>query len=60
MNSKPHHLDIAIVDALHQDKCTALHGVPTHFLGVLGEVARRRRANEEVDLSKLRFVLDAL
>ncbi|KAH9941177.1 acyl-CoA synthetase [Epithele typhae] len=34
---------------LTQEKCTALHGVPTHFLGVLAEVQRRRKAGELVD-----------
>ncbi|KAJ7637134.1 hypothetical protein FB45DRAFT_789374 [Roridomyces roridus] len=37
----------AIVETVVQEKCTALHGVPTHFLGVLAEVDRRR-ANGEV------------
>ncbi|KZS97148.1 acetyl-CoA synthetase-like protein [Sistotremastrum niveocremeum HHB9708] len=45
---------VAIVDTLHDEKCTALHGVPTHFLGVLSEVQNRRRANIDVDLSSLR------
>lgn len=36
------------------DRCTALHGVPTHFLGVLSEVERRRNEGEVVDLSRLR------
>ncbi|KIJ39009.1 hypothetical protein M422DRAFT_210533 [Sphaerobolus stellatus SS14] len=30
-----------IVDSLVQEQCTGLHGVPTHFLGVLEEVKRR-------------------
>ena len=36
------------------DRCTALHGVPTHFLGALSEVERRRNEGEVVDLSRLR------
>ncbi|KAF9645990.1 acetyl-CoA synthetase-like protein [Thelephora ganbajun] len=43
-----------IVDTLLAEKCTALHGVPTHFLGVLSEVKRRRNEGEVVDLSQLR------
>ena len=35
-------------------RCTALHGVPTHFLGVLSEVERRRNEGEVVDLGRLR------
>ena len=44
----------AIVDAIVQERCTALHGVPTHFLGVLAEVQRRQEAGEKLDLSRLR------
>ncbi|KAJ7627576.1 hypothetical protein DFH06DRAFT_1227565 [Mycena polygramma] len=44
----------AIVDAVVQEKCTALHGVPTHFLGVLSEVERRHAIGETVDTSNLR------
>ncbi|KAG2368652.1 hypothetical protein BDR07DRAFT_1390489 [Suillus spraguei] len=44
----------AIVDSLVQDRCTALHGVPTHFLGVLAEVQKRQDAGEKLDLSCLR------
>ncbi|KAJ6486926.1 hypothetical protein C8R45DRAFT_996472 [Mycena sanguinolenta] len=44
----------AIVDAVVEEKCTALHGVPTHFLGVLAEVDRRRASGETVDTSRLR------
>ncbi|KAF9226330.1 acetyl-CoA synthetase-like protein [Gyrodon lividus] len=43
-----------IVDAVVQERCTALHGVPTHFLGVLAEVKKRREAGEKLDLSCLR------
>ncbi|PFH46339.1 hypothetical protein AMATHDRAFT_77711 [Amanita thiersii Skay4041] len=31
-----------IVDALQYERCTALHGVPTHFYGILAEVATRK------------------
>ncbi|OJT03473.1 hypothetical protein TRAPUB_5892 [Trametes pubescens] len=44
----------AIVDAVAQERCTALHGVPTHFLGVLAEVQRRRTDGENVDTRSLR------
>ena len=43
-----------IVDAVLQEKCTALHGVPTHFLGILSEVERRQQQGERLDLSNLR------
>lgn len=33
----------AIVDALVSERPTALHGVPTHFLGVLAEIEKRER-----------------
>ena len=49
----------SIVDAVVQERCTALHGVPTHFLGVLAEVDRRREEGETLDLSQLRFVTRA-
>ncbi|KAF9068901.1 hypothetical protein BDP27DRAFT_1326471 [Rhodocollybia butyracea] len=45
---------VAIVNALTKEHCTALHGVPTHFLGILSEVTRKRALGEEVDLSNLR------
>lgn len=44
----------AIVDAVVKERCTALHGVPTHFLGVLSEVERRQQAGEQLDFSRLR------
>jgi len=37
-----------------KDRCTALHGVPTHFLGVLAEVDKRQRAGGKLDLTRLR------
>jgi acyl-CoA synthetase (AMP-forming)/AMP-acid ligase II len=46
----------AIVDAVIKERCTVLHGVPTHFLGVLAEVERRQQAGEKLDFSPLRFV----
>ena len=46
-----------IVDAVLEERCTALHGVPTHFLGVLAEVEKREKAGERVDLSRLRLVV---
>jgi len=45
---------VATVDALHEEQCTAIHGVPTHFLGILSELAKRRGAGKEVNISKLR------
>ncbi|KAJ2930971.1 hypothetical protein H1R20_g6124, partial [Candolleomyces eurysporus] len=44
----------AIVDAVVEEKCTALHGVPTHFLGVLSEVEKRKKAGVVLDFSSLR------
>ncbi|KAF8899759.1 hypothetical protein CPB84DRAFT_1709384 [Gymnopilus junonius] len=44
----------AIVDTVVAERCTALHGVPTHFLGVLGEVEKRHLAGEAVDTRSLR------
>ncbi|KAF7300682.1 hypothetical protein HMN09_00953900 [Mycena chlorophos] len=41
----------AIVDAVVGENCTALHGVPTHFIGVLSEVDRRRAAGEKLDIN---------
>jgi acyl-CoA synthetase (AMP-forming)/AMP-acid ligase II len=32
----------SIVDAIQSERCTALHGVPTHFIGVLAEIEKRR------------------
>ena len=46
----------AIVDAVSEERCTALHGVPTHFLGVLAEVQRRRDEGQAVDTRNLRYV----
>ncbi|EGO29430.1 hypothetical protein SERLADRAFT_412932 [Serpula lacrymans var. lacrymans S7.9] len=44
----------AIVNAVSEEKCTALHGVPTHFLGVLAEVEKRQKEGEKLDFSRLR------
>ncbi|KAH6900892.1 acyl-CoA synthetase [Coprinopsis sp. MPI-PUGE-AT-0042] len=44
---------VAIVDAVSEEGCTALHGVPTHFLGVLSEVEKRKSHGERLDFSKL-------
>lgn len=44
----------AIVDVLASERCTALHGVPTHFLGVLTELEKRRESGEMIDLRSLR------
>ncbi|PPQ68924.1 hypothetical protein CVT24_007668 [Panaeolus cyanescens] len=45
---------VAIVDAVQDEKCTALHGVPTHFLGVLTEVEHRKNHGIPVDMRSLR------
>ncbi|KAL6306088.1 acyl-CoA synthetase [Sparassis latifolia] len=39
----------AAVDAVIAERCTALHGVPTHFLAVLADVQARRDAGEAVE-----------
>ncbi|KAG6827598.1 hypothetical protein H0H92_011171 [Tricholoma furcatifolium] len=44
----------AIVGAIAAERCTALHGVPTHFLGVLAELDKRQAAHENIDTSSLR------
>ncbi|KAL0576077.1 hypothetical protein V5O48_005905 [Marasmius crinis-equi] len=44
----------SIVDAVMAERCTALHGVPTHFLGVLAEVEKRKKEGEDVDMRSLR------
>ncbi|KAF7792082.1 hypothetical protein EIP86_003112 [Pleurotus ostreatoroseus] len=44
----------SIVDTVVQEKCTGLHGVPTHFLGVLAEIEKRHEAGERPDLGSLR------
>jgi acyl-CoA synthetase (AMP-forming)/AMP-acid ligase II len=43
-----------------KERCTALHGVPTHFLGVLSEVERRQQAGEQLDLSRLRSIFSGI
>ncbi|KAI0689817.1 acyl-CoA synthetase [Cytidiella melzeri] len=43
-----------IVDAVIDEKCTALHGVPTHFLGVLAEIEKRHTSGEALDFTRLR------
>ncbi|KAK1232984.1 hypothetical protein PQX77_003898 [Marasmius sp. AFHP31] len=43
-----------VFDAVMAEKCTALHGVPTHFLGVLSEVEKRQKEGENVDMRSLR------
>ncbi|OCH93936.1 acyl-CoA synthetase [Obba rivulosa] len=44
----------ATLDALMHERCTALHGVPTHLLGVLDEVRRRREGGLAIELGALR------
>ncbi|KAK7683548.1 hypothetical protein QCA50_013383 [Cerrena zonata] len=43
-----------LLNAVLEEKCTALHGVPTHFLGVLAEVKKRQDSGEKLDFSRLR------
>ncbi|KAG8713907.1 hypothetical protein FRC08_012656 [Ceratobasidium sp. 394] len=43
----------AIVQTVSDERCTALHGVPTHFIGVLEEL-ERRGLNSGLDMSSLR------
>ena len=45
---------VHIVETLLEEKCTALHGVPTHFLGILDEVGKRRKEGEILEFDKLR------
>jgi len=40
------------------ERCTALHGVPTHFLGVLSEVEKRKEADDAPNMYSLRFVAE--
>jgi acyl-CoA synthetase (AMP-forming)/AMP-acid ligase II len=41
----------------HQDECVAVHGVPTHFLGLLDELAKHPNdANALKAIGKLRWV----
>ncbi|KAJ3999585.1 acyl-CoA synthetase [Lentinula boryana] len=43
-----------VLYALIKEKCTALHGVPTHFLGILSEVEKRKSEGDELNLNNLR------
>ncbi|RDB30266.1 putative acyl-CoA synthetase YngI [Hypsizygus marmoreus] len=45
---------VAIIDTVAAEGCTALHGVPTHFINVLAEFDKRKAAHEHPDLSRLR------
>ncbi|KIY47303.1 acetyl-CoA synthetase-like protein [Fistulina hepatica ATCC 64428] len=44
----------AVVDAVVNHQCTALYGVPTHFLGVLEQIDERRKAGHALDFSNVR------
>ncbi|KAG9021811.1 hypothetical protein FS837_006963 [Tulasnella sp. UAMH 9824] len=44
----------AILDALHEEQCTAVHGVPTHFLGLLEAYEKEKTAGTVRDFSRLR------
>ena len=46
----------ATLQALEMERCTGVHGVPTHFLGLLGELERSRKEDgRKWDLSSLRY-----
>ncbi|KAG8955731.1 hypothetical protein FRC04_007722 [Tulasnella sp. 424] len=44
----------AILDALHEEQCTAVHGVPTHFPGLLDAYEKDKAAGTVRDFSRLR------
>lgn len=45
----------ATLRALEEERCTGVHGVPTHFLDLLGEIDRSRREDgKRWDVSSLR------
>lgn len=44
----------AILDALREEQCTAVHGVPTHFLGLLDAYEKDKAAGAVRDFSRLR------
>ncbi|KAG8867868.1 hypothetical protein FRB98_003925, partial [Tulasnella sp. 332] len=44
----------AVLAALHEERCTAVHGVPTHFLGLLDALEKDKASGEIRDLSHLR------
>jgi acyl-CoA synthetase (AMP-forming)/AMP-acid ligase II len=48
----------AIVDAVVEERRTALHGVPTHFLGVLSEL-EKRKGGANLDFSSLIGVVES-
>lgn len=48
---------VAIVDAVGEEKCTALHGVPIHFYGILGEMEKQQEEAMGMDFTRLRCVL---
>jgi acyl-CoA synthetase (AMP-forming)/AMP-acid ligase II len=49
--SPPHIVDALVSPSLPDETCTALHGVPTHFIGVLQELEKR---GQTVDGGRLR------
>jgi hypothetical protein len=46
------------VQTVSDERCTALHGVPTHFIGVLEEL-EELGPNSSLDMSSLRSVSTA-
>jgi acyl-CoA synthetase (AMP-forming)/AMP-acid ligase II len=47
----------AILDTLEAEKCTGVHGVPTHFLGLLDEIdgEARQEGGKTWNLSSVRW-----
>lgn len=45
----------AVIDAVIEEKCTAVAGRSTYFLDVLAEVETRQQAGEQLDFSRLRY-----
>lgn len=44
-----------ILIALEEEQCTGVHGVPTHFLGLLAEFEKDKRQGVHRKLDRLRF-----
>jgi hypothetical protein len=47
---------LAILDALEIERCTGVHGVPTHFLGLLNAIETGKQSGKAWNLSTLRYV----
>ncbi|KAF8320410.1 acyl-CoA synthetase [Clavulina sp. PMI_390] len=44
----------ATLDTIEKERCTGVHGVPTHFLGMMGEIDKGRKEGKIWDLGSLR------